>query len=117
MRYTQARARKQGVELKWREAAGKPDRLIGEDKNMRHEAEKAIGIGQPIQLYPLFENALRYARGESIAAHLVRISELWSRFSEIASRNPHAWLREPHSAEEIRTPSADNRPVSFPARS
>src|SRR4030095_3682634 len=61
-----------------------------------------------------FENALRYARGESIAAHLVRISELWSRFSEVASRNPHAWLREPHSAEEIRTPSPDNRPVSFP---
>jgi acetyl-CoA C-acetyltransferase len=112
--YTQARARKQGIELKWREAAGTPDRMIGEDKNMRHEAEKAIGIGQPIQLYPLFENALRYARGESIAAHLVRISQLWSRFSEVASRNPHAWLREPHSAEEIRTPSADNRPVSFP---
>jgi acetyl-CoA C-acetyltransferase len=112
--YTQARARKQGIELKWRDAPGTPDRLIGEDKNMRHEAEKAIGIGQPIQLYPLFENALRYARGESIAAHLVRISELWSRFSEVASHNPHAWLREPHSAEEIRTPSADNRPVSFP---
>jgi hypothetical protein len=30
---------------------------------MRHEAEKAIGIGQPIQLYPLFENALRARDG------------------------------------------------------
>jgi acetyl-CoA C-acetyltransferase len=112
--YAQARARKQGIELAWQQAAGKPDRLIGEDKNMRHEAEKAVGIGQPIQLYPLFENALRHARGESIEAHLVRISELWSRFSAVASRNPHAWLRERHSAEEIRTASATNRPVSFP---
>ncbi len=112
--YTQARARKQGFELKWQEAPGTPDLLIGEDKNMRHAAEKAVGLGQPIQLYPLFENALRHARGESIPDHLRRISELWSRFSDVASRNPHAWLRERHSAEEIRTPSATNRRVSFP---
>ena len=112
--YTQARARKQGFELKWREAPGTPDRLIGEDKNMRHEAEKAAGLGQPIQIYPMFENALRHARGESLPAHLERISRLWSRFSDVASRNPHAWLRERHSAEKIRTPSASNRPVSFP---
>jgi acetyl-CoA C-acetyltransferase len=112
--YTQARARKQGFDLKWQDASGTPDLLIGEDKNMRHDAEKAVGLGAPIQLYPLFENALRYSRGESIANHLKRISELWSRFSEVASNNPHAWLRERHSAEEIRTPSATNRPVSFP---
>ena len=112
--YTQARARKQNVELKWQEAPGTPDRLIGEDKNMRHEAEKAVGLGQPIQLYPMFENALRHARGESLPAHLTRISELWSRFSEVASHNPHAWIHEHVSAKEIRTPSDSNRPVSFP---
>jgi acetyl-CoA C-acetyltransferase len=112
--YTQARARKQGVDLKWQEAPGTPDRLIGEDKNMRHDAEKAVGLGQPIQLYPLFENALRHARHESIPAHLKRISELWARFSDVASGNPHAWIQERHTAEEIRTPSASNRPVSFP---
>ena len=112
--YTQARARKQGLDLKWQDAPGAPDLLIGEDKNMRHDAEKAVGLGAPIQLYPLFENALRHSRGESIPNHLKRISELWSRFSEVASHNPHAWLRERHTAEEIRTPSASNRPVSFP---
>ncbi|HTO58927.1 MAG TPA: acetyl-CoA acetyltransferase [Pseudomonadales bacterium] len=112
--YTQARARKQNVELKWQEAPGTPDRLIGEDKNMRHDAEKAVGLGQPIQLYPMFENALRHARGESLPAHLTRISELWSRFSEVASHNPHAWIHEHVSAKEIRTPSDSNRPVSFP---
>jgi len=112
--YTQARARKQNVELKWQEAPGTPDRLIGEDKNMRHDAEKAVGLGQPIQLYPMFENALRHARGESLSAHMRRISELWSRFSEVASHNPHAWIHEHVSAEDIRTPSDSNRPVSFP---
>ncbi|MCX7063601.1 MAG: hypothetical protein NT024_03320, partial [Proteobacteria bacterium] len=48
--YTQARARKQGFDLKWQEAPGTPDLLIGEDMNMRHEAEKAAGLGRPIQL-------------------------------------------------------------------
>ncbi len=112
--YTQARARKQGTELHWAEAPGTPDRIIGEDKNMRHPAEKAIGIGAPIQIYPMFELALRHARGESPDDHLRRISELWSRFSDVASDNPHAWLRERYSAHDIRSLSASNRPVSFP---
>lgn len=111
---TQAKARRAGVDLEWQALPGNPDRLIGEDKDMRHQAEKMLRIGQPIQIYPLFENALRHHRGESIEAHQVRISELWAGFSRVASENPHAWLREAKSAEEIRTISSRNRPVSFP---
>src|SRR6185503_6856037 len=69
---------------------------------------------RPIEYYPMFENALRAARGESIAAHGERISELWARFSAVAADNPHAWIRKAHGALEIRTPSAQNRMVSFP---
>ena len=43
-----------------------------------------------------------------------RVSELWARFSRVAAENPHAWIREPVEAETIRTPSATNRPISFP---
>jgi acetyl-CoA C-acetyltransferase len=112
--YSQARARKSGVTLPWQAAPGTPTRFIGEDKDMRHPAEKKAGLGAPIQIYPMFENALRHARGESIEQHLRRISELWARFSAIAADNPHAWIRRAHSAEEIRTVSPENRPVSFP---
>jgi len=111
---TQARARRAGVELNWRALPGKPDRIIGEDQDMRHPAEKALRIGQPIQLYPIFENALRHHRGEGIEAHLERISELWAGFSRVAAGNPHAWIREAKTALEIRTISPANRPVSFP---
>lgn len=111
---SQAKARRAGVELAWQPLAGAPDRVIGEDKNMSHEAEKRLRIRQPIQIYPLFENALRHHRGDSIAAHLEHISELWSGFSRVAAENPHAWIREAKSAEEIRTLSSSNRPVSFP---
>jgi acetyl-CoA C-acetyltransferase len=111
---TQAKARRAGVELQWQTLPGTPDRVFGEDKDMRHPIEKALRIGQPIQIYPIFENALRHHRGESVAAHLERISELWAGFSRVAAGNPHAWIREPKSALEIRTISASNRPVSFP---
>jgi len=115
---TQAKVRRAGLDaradLNWQEAPGTPDRVIGEDKPMSHPVEIDLGIRMPIQLYPMFENALRHHLGESVEAHQIRISELWARFSEVASRNPHAWIREAKTAEEIRTLSDNNRPVSFP---
>jgi acetyl-CoA C-acetyltransferase len=112
--YTQARARKQGVKPKWSEAPGTPDVQIGQDAPMSHEAERKAGVRQPVQMYPVFENALRYARGESLAAHIERVSRLWAGFSAVAAKNPHAWIREAKSAEQIRTPGPDNRMVCFP---
>ena len=109
-----ARARKAGRRPEWSEAPGVPDVVLGKDLAMLHEAEKARRIGAPIQVYPMFDNALRHARGESIAAQRERISRLWAGFSEVASHNPHAWIRERKTAEQIATPGPDNRAVSFP---
>jgi acetyl-CoA C-acetyltransferase len=111
---TQAKARKMNYELPKKETDGAYDRMIGKDEHMSGEAELARDIQQPIQVYPMFENALRYAAGESIEEHQKRVSELWSRFSAVAATNPNAWLRDPVTAEEIRTPGDRNRMVSFP---
>ena len=111
---TQAKARRAGIDLGWREAPGTPDRVFGEELKMRTRAEAVRGVSQPIQMYPIFENAIRHARGETLDAHIGRVSELWAGFSRVAAGNPHAWMREAFSAEEIRTPTAFNRPVSFP---
>lgn len=125
---TQARARKAGLDLNWNPATAAPgatptgaadqqdppEFFLGSDKVTRHEAELKRGIERPIQFYPMFETALRFANGESVNEHLERISGLWSRFNDVAVDNPHAWIRKPISAEEIRTPSASNRPVSYP---
>ncbi len=109
-----ARARGKGIRLPYRDAPGEPDLVLAPELDMSGPAELARGIRQPIQLYPVFENALRHARGESIPEQLRRISELWSRFSAVAAENPHAWLRRRYSPQEIRTPSPANRMVSFP---
>lgn len=111
---TQAKAAKAGIELSFKQADGTYDRMLGEEVPMMSDVEKARGIQQPIQVYPMVENALRNQRGETIDAHLKRISELWAGFSRVASGNPNAWLQDPVDAESIRTPSASNRMVSFP---
>lgn len=111
---TQAKAAKAGQDLGWAELPGTPDRLIGADKDMRHEAEIAIRLGRPIQIYPIMETALRHASRLSVDGHMEHISKLWAGFSDVAASNPNAWIREAKSAEEIRTISDSNRPVSFP---
>jgi acetyl-CoA C-acetyltransferase len=65
-------------------------------------------------VYPVFENALRAAAGEGVDEHQVRVSQLWSRFSAVAAGNPYAWSPTERSAEEIRTPSSNNRMIGFP---
>ena len=111
---TQARARKQQINLNWQSIPGKPDWQLQSTIGVRNDVEAARGIGSAIVMFPLIDNALRYERNESIPAHAERISELWSRFSAVAAQNPHAWLREQKSAKEIRTPGPNNRPISFP---
>ncbi len=124
---TQARARKAGLDLDWnplvrapgaspelRADGDTPDMFLGSNKVTRHEAEMKRGIQLPIQFYPMFETALRHANGESVDGHLERVSKLWAGFNKVAVDNPNAWIRKPLSAEEIRTPSPTNRPVSYP---
>jgi len=91
-----------------------PPVMLGDDLPMTHPHEASKGIVMPVQLYPVFENSLRAALGRSWDEHLVVISELWSRFSEVAASNPYAWIQEAKSAEAIRTPSATNRMIGFP---
>lgn len=89
-------------------------KVLGDELAMTHPSEATRGIVMPVQLYPIFENAVRAAAGRSVDEHLVVISELWARFSEVAATNPYAWIREPRSAERIRTVTPDNRMVGFP---
>jgi len=91
-----------------------PTEVVGEEQPMSHPAEQARGVLMPVQIYPLFESALRAQAGRTVDDHTRHIAELWSRFSEVAASNPNAWIRQAFSAEEIATPTPDNRMVGFP---
>jgi acetyl-CoA C-acetyltransferase len=88
--------------------------VSGDDVPMAGDAEIRIGLGQPASVYPLFEQALRLANGESIEDHLKRVGELWARFNAVAVGNPNAWIRKPVTAEEIWQPGPQNRMISWP---
>jgi acetyl-CoA C-acetyltransferase len=72
------------------------------------------GLTAAADVYPLYENAGRAAYGQSLPEAQRESGEIWSRFSEVAAANPDAWIQRPMRAEEILTPSPDNRPISFP---
>ena len=68
------------------------------------EVESARGVRLPVQVYPLFEVALRARLGLGVDEHRARIGRLWSAFSEVAAGNPHAWIQQALTPEEIAEP-------------
>ena len=110
---TRARYNKAGLTPDWRTTDIAPV-PVSEDLTMNMPEELARKIMMPIQIYPLFETALRAQAGRSIADHQVHISELYARFSAVAATNPYAWSKKQYTAEEIRSASDTNRMIGFP---
>jgi acetyl-CoA C-acetyltransferase len=109
-------AQSEGRTPRWRppDQAGRPVRTLEAPRPGVNDAETAAGLAPPMFMYALIESAVRTARNSTPEAHLERIARLWSRFSDVAAGNPHAWLARSHSAGEIATPAPDNRLVAAP---
>ncbi len=111
---TLAKARQQGVELNWTGGGtGKPE-LVGKLQPGNSELETKYGMASPPDIYPIFENALRAARGRDLETHRRRMGALFSRFTQVAADNPNAWFPIFRSPEEIVTPTPSNRMIAFP---
>ena len=95
-------------------SAGKPDFVRESAARVAQPLRVRHGLVAPTDVYPLYENASRAASGQSLAEGQRESADIWSRFSEVAAGNEHAWLRRAMSAEEILAVSADNRPIAFP---
>jgi acetyl-CoA C-acetyltransferase len=92
-----------------------PEAPGGEDDvPMAGPAEMRIKLVAPAHVYPMFEQALRIAAGESSDEHRRRVGELWSQFSAVAEGNPNAWSRQRRTAQEIWQPGPANRMISWP---
>jgi acetyl-CoA C-acetyltransferase len=109
-----SRARRQGHDVAWEKGMGGKPELIGDLRPGTSDHEDAHGLVLPLTNYPLFENALRAKAGRSPQEHLAYLGAMYERFSEIAANNPRAWFRTKRSAEELATPSAENRMVAWP---
>ena len=113
---TRMRLRARGAKPDWTSQDESVPIAEGADEGvpMAGPAEIRIKLDRPAFVYPMFEQSVRIAAGESSDEHRHRIGELWSQFSAVAEANPHAWSRESLSAEAIWQPGPGNRMISWP---
>ncbi|OBG23622.1 acetyl-CoA acetyltransferase [Mycolicibacterium celeriflavum] len=113
---SRTRLRAKGIKPQWTRQDESVPMAEGADDGvpMAGPAEIRIHLDRPAYVYPMFEQALRIAAGESSEEHRRRIGELWAQFSAVAATNPHAWSRDPVPAEQIWQAGPDNRMISWP---
>jgi acetyl-CoA C-acetyltransferase len=107
-------AARQGHDLRWGDDPGSDPEEIGDARAGTNDYEARHGLRFPVNVYPLFENALRGRSGRTPDAHLEWLGAFFSPFSKVASENPYAWFPTWRSPQEIATPSEKNRFVGFP---
>ena len=107
-----AMARKAGVKLAWA-PEGHPQ-TVGDSRWGNNEVEQRHHAQMPTAVYPLFENALRAARGWSIARHREHLGSLCAGLAAVAKDNPYAWFRDGKTAAEITTVTDANRMIGWP---
>jgi acetyl-CoA C-acetyltransferase len=111
-------AMKQGIDLGWATGPdhdpGSDPEEIGDQRPGTTEYERRYGLQFPVNVYPLFENALRGQARRTAEEHLAWLGRFFSPFSKVASQNPHAWFPTYRTPEEIATPSEKNRFVGYP---
>ncbi|QDS69096.1 hypothetical protein FKW77_010182 [Venturia effusa] len=73
-------------------------------------------IGAPIHVYPLYENAFRAYRGQTIQQNNAESAKLYGDFAKVAEKNPVAWnYGKPAETEAtIGTVAKKNRMICFP---
>jgi acetyl-CoA C-acetyltransferase len=110
---TATKAERAGVTLPWTPFAHdvpEPKRGAAFQKPLAVK----LGVFRPVSVYPFYEVASSAHWDQTPREALDESGQLWSRYSDAAAQNPNAWLRRHFAADEITTPSADNRPIAWP---
>ena len=96
-------------------ADGDADPVVGgSEKGYVSRAEVKAGLTYPTVVYPLLESVLAARAGRSFAEQRAYVAELMARFTEVAATHPCAWFPTRATAEELATPTPDNRLISDP---
>jgi acetyl-CoA C-acetyltransferase len=79
-----------------------------------HPAEVAHEVFQAWLTFPVWDVARRAHLGVAPDEYRRRIGQLMAPMTEVAAANPYAWFPRARSAEELVTPSPENRLVGYP---
>ncbi|WP_028313876.1 acetyl-CoA acetyltransferase [Desulfatibacillum aliphaticivorans] len=100
---------KDAVKLNW--PARENPEIIGDGASPdlgTNSLENSHQLMIPVNMYALFETAIRAAKGREPKEHQAFLGRLFEKFSAAAAKNPLAWNRRKYTAEEIATPGPDN---------
>ena len=111
---TMRKASKSGKKTGWGDDVTGTRIDLGYEKPGGTENEIKHGIAFPVNVYPLFETAIRGRMGNSIEKHQKYLGELFSPFTKIAKNHPNAWFPIERSANEISTATKSNRYIGYP---
>jgi acetyl-CoA C-acetyltransferase len=110
---TVTKAERAGVSLPWTPFAhDAPVPLRG--ASFQKPMATTLGVAKPVTVYPIYEAASAAHWGQTPREALAESGHLWSIYSSVASQNPNAWLKRAVPAEEIVTPTPDNRLIAWP---
>ena len=73
-----------------------------------------LGVFRPVTVYPFYEAATSAHWGQTPREAMAESGHLWSTYASVASENPNAWLKRRFAADEITTPTPDNRLIAWP---
>lgn len=109
---TRRRLRKEGRKPEWSHRHPSPPPFPFEAPF--HPAEVAHEVFQAWLTFAVFDLARRAHLGVDPDAHRAEIGRLMASLTEVAADNPHAWFPARRTAEELATPTPENRLVGYP---
>ena len=98
----------------WQRGGHRESVDLGAGRDPCLPSERAHGLFEPINTYPLFQSALRHAHGWSESEQADRLGRLVSEMSAVAADNPLAWKRDALSPAEVLSTQAGNRMITSP---
>lgn len=98
----------------WSTGKAEEAEYIYESPSLTAPSEFAHGLFEPVNAYPMFESALRHAKGLSMDAHAKMLGDLVSGMSRVAAENPFAWKQRLYTPDEVLDTRNSNRMISFP---
>lgn len=113
-RYKMIQALKNNLEFHETKLVNNPDFYLKADSEL-HLKEEVNALGyMAVGYYAMIENAARNFHNIDINEHKKELSQLYSEFSKLASKNTNAWSNKTYSAKTIATVSKDNTYQAFP---
>lgn len=110
--YAVAAAQKQRTDLPW--SARDPGAKLIRGTDYLNRTAVQLGVASPATVYPLYENAVQQAWGQTPEQGLSESGQVWERCASVAAENPYAWSRDAYDANAITTPTSTNRLIAWP---